>query len=66
MSDKGPKCQNTIKNLHQGPINVVKSTLNTILTAGKDGVINLFTHDLKKISSFATNYLDIISVDYSL
>lgn len=64
MTDKGPKCQNTIKNAHTGPIQVVKATKDKILTAGNDGIVNVFTHEMKKLESISTNYKEIISVDY--
>jgi len=54
MTDKGPKCQNTIKGAHKGSIAVVRATKDKILTAGFDGIVNVFTHDLKKIESIQT------------
>jgi len=64
MTDKGPKCQNTIKGAHKGSIAVVRATKDKILTAGFDGIVNVFTHDLKKIESIQTQCKQIISIDY--
>lgn len=64
MTDKGPKCQNTVKGAHKGPITVVRATKDKILTTGQDGIVNVFTHDLKKLESIQTQCKAIISVDY--
>lgn len=64
MTDKGPKCQNTVKGAHKGPITVVRATKDKILTTGQDGIVNVFTHDLKKIEAIQTQCKGIISVDY--